>query len=51
MAIGALEDQGLTEVANILNALCTCPEYWRGRGLRPACVVHEEKISDGKASG
>lgn len=27
-------------MANILNALCTCPEFWRGVGVRPQCPVH-----------
>jgi hypothetical protein len=28
-------------MANLLDALCTCPEWWRGQHERPECQTHE----------
>jgi len=30
-------------MANLMNADCTCPAYWRGLGDRPLCIVHEDQ--------
>jgi hypothetical protein len=28
-------------MANLLDARCTCPQFWYGQRPRPACVTHE----------
>lgn len=42
-------------MANLADARCTCPAFWRGNGKRPECVRHEapgalaEELPPGKA--
>jgi hypothetical protein len=28
-------------MASMLDSSCTCEQWWRGQGERPACTVHE----------
>lgn len=36
-------------MANLLEPLCTCAEFWCGQRERPACVVHEERSEQEEA--
>ena len=40
-----IAEPGDSLMANILDALCTCPEYWRGQRERPKCKSHPERES------